>query len=421
LIQPSIEKARSGIIPPDHLIEALKSRVTDKTWKVENDSIMKRLMKSAYSTELLQNPKLADALENISANGAKVFYEGAIGEQIVAAVKRAEGILTKYDMSGYKIRWEQPLNITWDNYTIITSGPPSSGLGVLLTLSYLKLNDDAKQSQIDSADAYHLMMEAMKKSLMDVAGLGDPNFVSYVQNRTKWHLLPKTLEVEAKHIRKSHTLFPKEEFPFIPEPVSTQVMVMDDDDLYVSLVFGLNSYFGSRVDAGGFFLNNAMGNFFLPPRGGDLPNDGYCDASEPTCGQSFRANFVEPNKRPLSLSAPILIVSSSHMCKMRLLSGGPSFDVISQVLANYLIFDKPLPESVNAPRLHVGQVFGTKDYLAETQEPLIPEAVYRRLESKGLTFSVIKAPYSSCSAIVKREDVQKGAADPRTSAAVSDF
>ncbi|CAG0920782.1 unnamed protein product, partial [Notodromas monacha] len=153
----------------------------------------------------------------------------------------------------------------------------------------------------------------------------------------------------------------------MPEAAGTEIQVMDDDELYVSLVFGLNSYFGARVEAEGFFLNNAMANFF--PAGSDTGSDS--DAVK-------NANVMEPNKRPLSLGAPVVVVSSSHMCKTRLVAGSPKFDISAQVIARYLALGSPLADSIHAPRLHLGAEFGTRDYLMVRDLPWLVRPVEGR-------------------------------------------
>jgi gamma-glutamyltranspeptidase len=140
-----------------------------------------------------------------------------------------------------------------------------------------------------------------------------------------------------------------------------------------------------------------------------------------TPDQDSGANFLEPNKRPLSLSAPLMIVSSAHMCKNRFISAAPSFDVLTQVAASHFLFDKPVGDSVYMARLHLGTPFGSRDYLTELHEPYLSSAMVSSLESRGVTFSVLKGPYQSCHAIMKYEEALEGQADPRTDSQVSSY
>jgi gamma-glutamyltranspeptidase/glutathione hydrolase len=259
LIEPSIAMAKQSNTLNDHLATACVQRVYDQVWEVEGPTLMNKLMRSATSTVLYRNTELVETLELLAKQGIDAFYNGPIAGKIINSVMKESGVISKYDLKSYAVRWQKPLNMTWGNFTVLTSGPPSSGIGTMLSLGYLMLNPDVHKPSFGSPDALHLMMEASKLSLAEVGSLGDPNFAPYVKNRTEMLISPEMLEKESRHVRRRHTLQPGDAFPVIPEAAATEILVADNDDLYVSLVFGLNSYFGSRVEAGGFFLNNAMG------------------------------------------------------------------------------------------------------------------------------------------------------------------
>jgi len=75
-----------------------------------------------------------------------------------------------------------------------------------------------------------------------------------------------------------------------------------------------------------------------------------------------RANFIQPNKKPLSSMSPTMVFQTSSngsdddLGDLRLVvggSGGPKIiTAVFQVIVNYLLLGKPLFESMAHPRVH---------------------------------------------------------------------
>ena len=66
-------------------------------------------------------------LRAIASDGPKGFYEGPVAEKIVAAVRKAGGIMTTDDMKNYRAILREPMRGTYRGYDIISMPPPSSG------------------------------------------------------------------------------------------------------------------------------------------------------------------------------------------------------------------------------------------------------------------------------------------------------
>lgn len=86
---------------------------------------------------------------------------------------------------------------------------------------------------------------------------------------------------------------------------------MDTDRNAVSLTTTVNSYFGARVlsSSTGILLNNEMDDFSTPAE------------TTPDHLPPAPANFIEPNKRPLSSMAPIIVLKvlyyQNHLYEQR--------------------------------------------------------------------------------------------------------
>ncbi len=81
-----------------------------------------------------RQPALARTLELIAAGGARAFYEGEVGDSLVAAMQRGGGNITTEDLRRYRPLWRTPIQSTYRGYTMFTMPPASSG-GIVVTQS----------------------------------------------------------------------------------------------------------------------------------------------------------------------------------------------------------------------------------------------------------------------------------------------
>ncbi len=84
--------------------------------------------------ETLYNPALADALEALAMQGDIVFTRGEIGQAMLAQSKDQGGHLTEEDLSGYEVRWRQPLLRRYRGLEMFLNPPPSAG-GTLIAFA----------------------------------------------------------------------------------------------------------------------------------------------------------------------------------------------------------------------------------------------------------------------------------------------
>eukprot|EP01052_Picozoa_sp_SAG31_P044744 SAG31_NODE_7912_length_1567_cov_1.410763_1_plen_144_part_10 len=60
--------------------------------------------------ELFKNPALAASLRELASGGAAQFYNGKVGQAIVAAVRSAGGLLSQSDLAGHQSEFVQPIS-----------------------------------------------------------------------------------------------------------------------------------------------------------------------------------------------------------------------------------------------------------------------------------------------------------------------
>ncbi len=105
------------------------------------------------------------------------FYRGPFAEAIVAFTDELGGYLTVEDFHGFEAQIVEPISIDYNGIEVFQNPPNSQGITQLLALNILK-DYDLSQFEMDSADAVHLQVEAIKLAFADrYHHIGDPDFV----------------------------------------------------------------------------------------------------------------------------------------------------------------------------------------------------------------------------------------------------
>ncbi|MHA2230916.1 MAG: gamma-glutamyltransferase, partial [Candidatus Hodarchaeales archaeon] len=83
--------------------------------------------------EIFKQPHLATSLKLIAEEGPAAFYEGAIGEKIVAAVKKYDGFIEREDLANHLggATWEEPISTNYREHTVFECGPNGQGIAAL--------------------------------------------------------------------------------------------------------------------------------------------------------------------------------------------------------------------------------------------------------------------------------------------------
>lgn len=84
--------------------------------------------------ETVRMPDMADALESLGREGARLFYEGEIGQSLLALCSEFGGHLDAADLRDYRTRVRSPLQHRYRDTRLSTNPPPSSG-GLLITFA----------------------------------------------------------------------------------------------------------------------------------------------------------------------------------------------------------------------------------------------------------------------------------------------
>lgn len=288
--------------------------------------------------ELLKQPALARALEQIAGRGHKGFYEGEIARDIISAVRSAGGTITAEDLRDYKTRWLAPLKTEFLGHTLHLMPPPSSG-GVVIT-SALRVIDslNIRNHKPLSVDELHGLAEALKIGFRGRARLGDPDFV---KNPIEELTSAEFLRSLSTRVKPDRTL--KLE-PMKESEQTTHFSVMDAVGNAVAFTVTLNGDYGSGVVSQkfGIALNNEMDDFTTRP--GEPNMFGLIQG---------RANEIAPGKRPLSSMSPTLVEKDGRIIMSLGSPGGPRIiSAVTQVLYRVLANGFDMDQAIQTPRLH---------------------------------------------------------------------
>ena len=345
LLAPAIQLAEDGFLVSPFMADALNRRY-EKLGKYKD---FNRIFYSNYPVKMsqrLKQPNLANTLKIISVNGAKGFYEGEVAKKIDAFMKQNGGLITKKDLKNYRPIWRETLQGTFNEFEIISMGPPSSGgIHVIQMLNILE-NYDLMKMGHNSPTYTALLTESMKYAYADRSKyLGDPQFYDVpVQSLiSKEYAKNIYKKIKLNQITSSDTINPGSELKH-ESMDTTHFSVADKNGNIVSNTYTLNSGYGSGViiNGTGILMNNEMDDFVSAP---GAPNQFGLIGGE--------ANKIEPFKRPLSSMSPTIVLENG---KPVFATGSPGgsriITTVLQFLLNTLVFKMEISDATIAPRIH---------------------------------------------------------------------
>ena len=152
--------------------------------------------------ETIVVPHLADTLEAIAGDGARVFYEGDVGKAIADHCRDGGGMLTREDLSSYRAVERVPLVNTIGEWQLATNPPPAVG-GSMLTAMLLACADlDIKRW--DAAALRHLISAQracldFRQRYLDLADEVGPEAAKLVETARDGRLLARWTSASTVH------------------------------------------------------------------------------------------------------------------------------------------------------------------------------------------------------------------------------
>jgi len=324
--------------------------------------------KAPKEGEVFANPALARTLKKLAEGGRDAYYRGSIAETIVAYSKEVGGFFELEDLAGHHSEWVKPISTTYRGVTVWELPPNGQGLAALQMLNMLEGYDLAALGR-DSADFWHLMIEAKKIAYEDRARFyADPAFSE----------LPIEGLLDKEYARQRAALLDMKKAadrlepgnPHLEHGDTTFLVTADADGMMVSLIQSNYTGFGS--------------GYVVPELGFGIQNRGSLFTLEPD-----HPNSLQPGKRPFHTIIPAFLGErGTPNMAFGVMGGGMQPQGHVQIVVNLVDFGMNLQEAGDAPRFHHGgssQPTGTlmTDGGVVHLESGIPLEVRRELMRRG--------------------------------------
>jgi gamma-glutamyltranspeptidase / glutathione hydrolase len=109
----------------------------------------------------------AKTLRLIAQSRGEAFYRGEVAQAIERHARAHGGAMTAADLAAYRPEWVEPLAQDYRGHTLHEIPPNGQGIAAQIALGILR-HFDLAAMPIDSAEAQHLEIEAMKLAFADV-------------------------------------------------------------------------------------------------------------------------------------------------------------------------------------------------------------------------------------------------------------
>lgn len=314
LVQPSYEHARDGFPLPkpshDYLVHSHESVFG---WNHDSFTALHdaegRLLEPGARVEV---PHLADSLLMIGEEGADAFYRGELARRVAEYMEREGGILTAADLAAYRAEVRPALEVDHSGWRIATNPPPAVG-GVVLA-AMLLLMDGRPRERWSAAEVDWLIrvQEAILLHRHDVLSRAEDMSGE-----------------AARLLRRAAT----GKLPHSTSAATVHTSAVDSDGLACSITISEGYGSGAIAPGTGIWLNNALGEIDLNPRGFHGSSLGH---------------RLPSNMAPSAARSP-----DGAMLAI----GSPGADRISTAILqgalNIIDLGLPLQAAVDHPRLHV--------------------------------------------------------------------
>lgn len=389
VLQAAIRHAEEGF--PVAELTAEQWKESEARLKADEGAAINYLVdgRTPKAGEIFRNPRMAETLKRIAAEGADYFYKGEVAEKLVRCSERLGGFFTLKDFAEHTSDWVEPVTANYRGYDIYEMPPATQGFVALEMLRILE-GFDLKSAGSQSTDALHLMVEAKKLAFADRDRyLADRDFMKVPMSD-----LFSTTRVEK---------------------IRAQIRLGQAAGDYENVPAGTDTEYVAAADREGNLVSFIQSNFMgfgsgvvEPETGIILQNRGHLfslDENHPNC--------IGPHKRCAHTLMPGMIFKDGKPYATLGLKGGhvqPQVQV--QIISNLIDFGMTPQEAISAPRFN--HIEATKVGLEPEFGQIVRDELTRRghqitggnPESFGGAHAIVIHPESG--AFVGGSDPRKG-------------
>ncbi len=332
LLQPTIRYAREGFPVTQVIAGAWQRGARAFADKPGFAAVFMPGGRAPDEGEVFANHALASTLQTLANQGRDAFYRGSIAAAIVAYSQRHGGFFSAADLADHTSTWVAPISTTYRGFEIWELPPPGQGLAALQMLNILE-NFDLKSMGRDSADFWHVMIEAKKLAFEDRARFfADPQFaaVPVLELLDKGYARRQSRRIAMD--RAARAIEPAD--PHLRDGDTTFLATADGDGMMVALIQSNYTGFGSGyvIPELGFGLQNRGAQFSLQPE---------------------HANALQPGKRPFHTIIPAFLgKDGTPFMAFGVMGGDMQPQGHVQIVVNLIDFGMNLQEAGDAPRFH---------------------------------------------------------------------
>ncbi len=401
LLQPSIDYADKGFAVTEIIAGSWRTAEAELATHPDSAKTYLHDGKAPAFGSVFKNPNLARTYRALAKEGRDAFYKGELAKAMVAFSDANGGLFSLKDFADHTSTWVDPVSTTYRGYDVWQIPPPGQGIAVLQMLNILE-GYDVKKMGPESADTWHLFLEAKKLAFADRARYyADPAFakVPTAELISKQYADGRRALIDMKTALKDVAAGDAK----LGMADTVYLTVVDKDRNCVSLIQSVYFGFGSGMVPGdlGFALQNRGCLFSLDPK---------------------HSNRLEPNKRPFHTIIPSMVTKDGKPWFVFGVMGGdmqPQGHV--QVLCNLIDFGMDAQQAGEAPRMqHYGSATPTgdparKDGGRADAEPGIPDEVMEELKKRGHHVSRVKRNGGGYQGILidPKTGVLHGGSEPR--------
>ncbi len=322
--------------------------------------------------DTVRSEHLADALALIADEGHRCIYTGEIGRRIAADSAARSGLITRADLAAYQPTVRTPLRLQLGDWDLATNPPPSIG-GPVLTVMLQELLTRGTREWRDVIDIQRRVL-SYRHAVHDLSGDQEEDGYALLETVSRNGLASLPTSSSTAH-----------------------VSAIDSDGTACAITASSGYGSGATVPGTGMHLNNCLG--------------------EPELNR-LGLHALAPGTRLASNMAPTTARSADGGA---LAIGTPGADRITtalmQVLARYCLYDVPLQQAIDKPRLHVRILEDGSPRIEYEEDPEVGEAVAAsglplvRHDRQAMFFGGVGAAHRSTTGELT------AAADPRREAA----
>lgn len=387
LLAPAIELAERGHLVAPVVAHKWAGQVAELKSQPGFAQAFMRHGRAPRAGELFCLPDAGKSLRRIAETKGDAFYHGELAAAMVAHAQANGGAHRATDFAAHAADWVTPIAIDYRGYTLHEIPPSGQGIAALMALGILE-NFELSSLPVDSPEAMHLQIEAMKLAFADTYRyVADPRSMEVAPAE----LLDKAyLKERARLIDRARATDFKHGLP--PRGGTVYLTAADEQGMMVSFIQSNFMGFGSGV--------------VVPGTGISLQNRGAGFTLEPG-----HPNVVAGGKRPFHTIIPAFLTRDGQpVMSFGVMGANMQPQGHVQTLVRMIDHKQNVQAACDAPRWKVNFGLGL-----EVEASMEPSAV-AGLVGKGHRLESIADPYMDFGAgqfILRTAGAYIAASDPR--------